>query len=148
MTELKPGDIVEIDTDRGLAYGQVTHCHIAYPEVVRVFAGLHAERPDDLETLSRGPAGFTALFPLGSAIESGRISARHIGHAEIATGARAFPTFTMPIRGKRGEIVYWWLWDGDSLSFVSELNPEADAWPLREVLTAEKFNRSVSELAV
>jgi hypothetical protein len=45
----------------------------------------------------------------------------------------------MPIRDKKGEIIYWWLWDGRGLSYDVELTEAQDALPLREVMTGKRF---------
>ena len=51
MTDFTPGDVVEITTNKGKAYVQVTHIHSSYPPVVRALGGLHDSRPGDLDAL-------------------------------------------------------------------------------------------------
>lgn len=137
--ELNPGDIVEIETPGGLAYAQVTHNHASYPEVVRVLSGLHDSRPSDLETLARSMSHFTAMLPLGAAIERKRVSGTRIGAAAIPEEHEAFPIFRMPIHDKQGRVAYWWLWDGEGLRYETELDADTTDLPIREVMPVDAF---------
>lgn len=136
--KLSPGDIVEIETDAGLSYVQVTHNHVSYPEVVRALPGAHAARPE-LALLAKAPTGFSAMFPLGGALEQGRISGRKVGNYAIPDPDRAFPTFRMPVRDRQGNVVYWWLWDGEGLRLESEAGEANDRLPMREVMSLDSF---------
>lgn len=136
---LHPGDIVEIETPGGLAYVQVTHNHPAYSEVVRALPGLHDSRPGDLAQLAGAESSFSAMVPLGGAIETQRIKAERIGSAEIPPRHKPFPTFRMAVRDRKGDVAYWWLWDGEGLRYETELDEEAQSYPLREVMTADTF---------
>jgi hypothetical protein len=133
---LIPGDIVEIKTDRGLAYVQVTHDHRSYPQVVRVLEGLHQERPSDVEEIAATGTLFSALLPLESMLERGAVPGERIGRAAIPESDRDFPTFKTPIRDKAGAIAYWWYWDGEGLRYDVEPREATDSMPTREVMTA------------
>jgi len=137
--KLSPGDIVEIRTGSGLRYVQVTHNHVSYPDVVRVLPGTHESRPSDPADLAKHETVFSAMMPLGSALESGRLDGEKIGHAAIPEAEKAFPTFKMPIRDKDGGVAYWWFWDGEGLSYAADLSPKAEKYPTREVMTIERF---------
>lgn len=137
--KLHPGDIVEIESGAGLAYVQVTHNHASYPEVVRALPGLHAARPDNVARLAGMEGAFTAMLPLGAALEQGRIAGRRVATAAVPPSCRAFPTFRMPVRDRQGNVAYWWLWDGEGLSHVSSLDDRQAALPLREVMTVQAF---------
>lgn len=137
--KLHPGDIVEIQTPGGLAYVQVTHNHASYPEVVRALPGLHESRPADLGALAQSPSLFTAMLPLGGAIEKKRVKGSMIGSAAIPDRYKTFPTFRMPIRDKRGGTTYWWLWDGESLRYETDLDAQAAEFPMREVMSLDAF---------
>lgn len=147
MTELAPGDIVEITTPNGLAYAQVTHRHPAYPEVIRLLGGLHDTRPADLDALAAGPTRLTAMIPLGGAIARGSLRAERIDARAVPAPDTTFPTFKMPIRDKKGGIAYWWFWDGEGLRYDEQPGPEADAMPLREVLTADRLLERIAQMA-
>lgn len=136
--KLSPGDIVEITTESGLAYVQVTHNHVSYPEVVRVLPGPHETRPE-ITLLAKAPTVFPAMFPLGGALEQGRISGRKVGTYAIPDRDRTFPTFRMPVRDRQGNVVYWWLWDGEGLRFETGSGPGNDELPLREVMPLDNF---------
>lgn len=136
--DFAPGYIVEIRTPAGLAYVQVTHRHPSYPEVVRALPGLHAERPD-LAALAAGPSSFTAMIPLRSALARLGLDGERCARAEVPETERAFPTFRIPIRDKEGGIAYWWFWDGESLSYDTDLGPEREHLPIREVMSSERF---------
>ena len=137
MTEFMPGDIVEIEMPEGLCYLQVTHRHPSYPEVVRTLPGFYASRPADLASLADAKTVFTAIIPLGGAIDQGRIIGRKAGTATVPAPDRTFPTFKMAIRDKQGGVAYWWFWDGDSLRYDENPGPEAESMSPREVMTAD-----------
>lgn len=139
MTEFEPGDLVEIETPKGLAYVLVTHDHPSYPTVVRALAGRHDTRPDDPAALARGPAAFTVMIPLAGALRKLGLEHRRVATLDISKIARNFPTFRMPIRDKQGQIVYWWLWDGRGLTYETDPTARTDALPLREITSANRF---------
>lgn len=142
MTKFAPGDIVEIDTPGGHAFVQVTHNHPSYPEVVRALAGPY-EQGADASVLGKQETLFFAMIPLAGAIDSGAISARLVGNSPVPDAFKRFPTFKMSIldkhEGKRGDVAYWWFWDGDTLSYDADPGPEIDKIPQREVMTVKEF---------
>lgn len=139
MTELNPGDIVEIAVGDRKAYAQVTHRHSSYPSVVRAVAGLYDERPGDLADLVAAKTRFVAMIPLATALERAGASFTVLGNTDLPEDQRDFPIFRMPIRDKQGEIVYWWFWDGRSLSYDVELTSAQETLPMREVMTGARF---------
>lgn len=144
MTRFAPGDIVEIETPRGLAYVQVTHDHPSYPQVVRALPGLHPARPD-LDVLVCREASFVAMVQLS---EAGGIAMRKAGSAPIAEADQPFPTFKMEIRDKiegvRKDIAYWWFWDGDSLTYDTNPSAAMRDLPSREVLSVKRLVERMS----
>ena len=144
MTDFSPGDLVEIVTDKGLAYAQITHNHSSYPPVVRAIAGLHDTRPDDVVAVAQGETAFVAMIPLDGAMKNVNATFEVVGNVDIPKDQCAFPTFRMPIRDKKGEIVYWWFWDGRSLSYDTHLDAVQEKLPLREVMSGRKFLDLVS----
>ncbi|MBS8224694.1 hypothetical protein [Vannielia litorea] len=139
MEDYKPGDIVEIETSKGLAYVQVTHVHPSYPPVVMFLNGPCDKRPENVSTLARVGDHTVAMVPLNGVLK--KLGLRHAkaGEAEIPYAERKFPTFRMPVRGKQGEIIYWWFWDGRGLSYATELDEAEKKMPLREVMSSERF---------
>ena len=147
MTKFVPGDIVEVETPRGLAYVQITHNHPSYPEVARALTGPY-EPGADAAALARLDTRFVAMIPLAGAVDSGFISARLLGNAPVPDGLKAFPKFKMSIldkhEGKRENVAYWWFWDGDTLSYDIDPGPDIENIPLREVMSIEEFMRKIA----
>jgi hypothetical protein len=137
--KLAPGDIVEIETEDGLRYVQVTHDHPSYPEVVRSLPGVFRTRPEDLAELARSESGFSAMVPLAAAIAGKKISAEPVGNAPVPEACAVFPTFRVPIRDRKGDVVYWWLWDGSGLRYETETDETISGYPLREVMAIDAF---------
>ena len=69
------------------------------------------------------------------------------GSAALPEDERKFPTFRMPIRDKQGEIVYWWFWDGQGLSYSVELDAIQDSLPLREVMSSARLLQELQATA-
>lgn len=139
MSRYQPGDIVEIRLEQGLAYAQLTHEHKSYPPVVRLFRGLSDSRPSDLEAHVAQAPRLTAMIPLEQALDRLGLAHEKAGSAALPEDERKFPTFRMPIRDKQGEIVYWWFWDGQGLSYSVELDAIQDSLPLREVMSSARL---------
>lgn len=135
--EFTPGDLLEIAFPHGLAYVHVTHGHASYPPVVRGLAGLHAQRPADPLHLLSGSDGWVAMVSLSPALERRGLTACVVARSD--TAGSPFPIFRTPIRGKTGETLYWWFWNGDTLSYTTELTETQKTWPLREVTSGEAF---------
>jgi hypothetical protein len=146
MTQLQPGDLVEIQTPAGFAYAQVTHTHRAYPEVVRFLAGVHRDALEDTSVLKARPTAFVAMFPLGGAIETETLIGRKVGSMSIPGKHKPFPTFKMPIRDRLGDVVYWWLWKGEGLNYDATQNVSHDALPMREVMAATDLKDKLRNL--
>ena len=145
MKEFSPGDLVEIDTGFGLAYVLVTHDHPSYPTVVRPLAGLHDSRPADLKAVAGGEALSTVMIPLMGALKRLGVSHEVVATIDISDIAHKFPTFRMPIRDKQGNIVYWWFWDGQGLTYEVDPSVEQNAMPLREITSAERFMKLMQQ---
>lgn len=144
MTELSPGDVVEIEVGQKKAYAQIIHNHSSYPPVVRALEGLHDERSAELATLIAGTTRFVAMIPLATALTRAGVTYETLGKYDIPAEHRDFPTFRMPIRDKQGEIVYWWFWDGRGLSYDVKLTEAQNALPIREVMTGSRFLERIS----
>ena len=145
MSELQPGDVVEIRTEAGLRYAVVTHDHASYPSVVQMMKGAHETRPVDPSDVALGEAAFTAMLPLRSVLEKLDLDHEVVATAELDP-QREFPIFRMPIRDKLGEIVYSWFWDGRGLTYEIEPGTDNDALPLREVMSAAAFRKRLDAI--
>jgi hypothetical protein len=108
------GDVIEIETPRGLAYAQYTHEHRDPPRMgslLRVFPGFHETRPSDFSALVEQEEIFSVFFPLGAALNRGifRIAAKR----PVPTRKQPFPVFRSR-NSNLGEPS--WIWDGGKRS--------------------------------
>ena len=137
-----PGDIIEFDTDAGPRHAQVTHLRAPYPDVLRAIApNPTATTPAEI---ANGKTVFTAMVELSRGLRDNGSALRVIGHATIPGESRAFPTFRLPIRNRDGEIVYWWMWDGEGLMVAPEAG-ETDL-PIREILPVAELKKRLAVL--
>ena len=128
----KPGDIVEIETPKGLAYAQFTHRHNEYGQLIRVFPGFHDQRTDDLAEIVRGEEQFMTFVALDACIKDGLLAIA--GHEEVPETKRAFPLFRGNAGRKAHEVVpNWWLWDGEQSWYVGELTEEQRHYPIKSI---------------
>lgn len=137
--DFRPGELVEIALPDRLAHVQMTHLHASYPPVVRVLENRPGARSGDPATIAAGATAFTAMLPLGAVLMRLGLQATRLGVQTIPASDAGFPTFRMPIRGRSGEVLYWWLWDGTSLRYEVAPGTDLDALPMREVMSAEDF---------
>jgi len=133
------GDVIEISTRRGFAYGQVTHEHRLYGWLIRVLRGLHATRPA-IADLVRMPTSFFTFVALEVGLDEGIFQL--IGSSRVPTEAQRLPVFkwSFPARSARDQD--WWLWDpnarGPGMNRVhvgKELSPEHRKLPVEERIT-------------
>lgn len=122
MAKSEIGDIIEIKTAKGLAFGQFTHQDKVMGSLLRILPGFYDVRPSDLETLSAHEQRFHVFFPLEAAISRGIVQV--VGNAPIPAKDKAFPVFC-----SRSEP--WWLWDGTREWRVQSLEPEQRKFPIR-----------------
>ena len=103
------GDVIEIQTSRGLAYAHYSHEHKEpprYGSLLRVLPGFHQSRPADFSEIVQQPSDFSAFFPLGAACNRKLVTI--VANEPIAARHMKFPTF----RGRMSTDHPWWLWDG------------------------------------
>lgn len=132
MARPKIGDVVEIDTGRGLAYAHYSHQHSMYGALLRVFADLKTKRPADLAALVAGKPTFQTFFPLAAALKRGIVSIA--GNVPLSEQAKQFPSFRAGVVDPAtGRVGVWWLWDGKNEVRVGSLTPELRQLPIRGV---------------
>lgn len=137
MNQFFPGDIIEIEIQKGLTYLQVVSLHPSYPEVIRHIEGVYQSTPPDPAVIAKRQSKIIGMAPLASLIEEGTVIGRKIGTEKIPQNFRTFPTFQMPIRDREGQFIYSWFWDGDGIWYDSNLAAVNDQkFPKREVMTA------------
>ena len=143
-TRVKIGDVVEIETKKGLSYAQYTHESEEDGSLLRVFATSYSEPPTDLAEVVRGEVAFTAFFPLRAAIKQGLV--RRAGRAEITPENRIWPMFRWgiphPVSKKVGQ---WYIWDGTDYWKIDSLSDEQRKWPIRSILLMEGLTTRIEE---
>jgi hypothetical protein len=122
----KIGDIVEIETSKGLAYAIYTHRHVKPPRygaLLRVFDQLYSSRPSDFEDLVKTPIRFSTFFPLQAALNHRMV--RIVANVPVPKELSPFPIFRGgnpdPVTKK---VQTWWLWDGEKEWQVGDLTPD------------------------
>ncbi|WP_064843197.1 MULTISPECIES: hypothetical protein [unclassified Rhizobium] len=129
MAKLRIGDIVEINTAKGLAYAHYAHRHKQYGALLRVFGKLFNARPDSFADLVRSRPVFMCFFPLNAAVHRRIVSIA--GDEALPVEARKFPIFRAGVVDPATrKVEVWWLWDGEK------------EWPIGQ-LTAEQRQLSI-----
>jgi hypothetical protein len=141
--DVRPGDLVEIATPEGFAYLHVLHRPASYPPVVRLLPGRHARRPDAPEAVLAAPGGSVLMVPLAEVLDRLGLGAEVVARTPVAER----PRFRMAVRDRTGRVLYWWFWDGDTLSFSDDPKDTETALPLREITGADRFRAVLDETA-
>jgi hypothetical protein len=127
------GDVLELQTPRGLAYAQYTHRNAKFGSLIRVLPGFYADRPVDLATLVSGPSTFVVFYPVRAAVSKG--VATVVARVPVPQHASEFPLFRSgtpdPFSGK---VNNWWLWDGEQSWPVGALSPDQRRLPIRMIV--------------
>jgi hypothetical protein len=133
---LKVGDVIEIETRRGLAYAQYTHRVEGMGYLIRVVEDTFRVRPSCLAAVVRGRTAFKAVFPLQRAVNLKMYEL--VGNHEVPEEDLAFPVFRQ--RGfvdREGRVHDWYLWDGErTWKLQGGLTAETRKYPLREIINA------------
>lgn len=132
MAKLKIGDIVEINTTKGLAYAQYTHRHKQYGALLRVFGSLFEARPSNFTDLISSNPAFMCFFPLAAAVDQGIVSI--VCNLSLPSNAQEFPIFRAGvIDPATRKVGVWWLWDGEREWRIGELTAEQRSLSIRGV---------------
>lgn len=59
------------------------------------------------------------------------------GRAAVPDRDRTFPVFRLPIRNRVGEVLYWWVWDGEGLTVAPQGSTEDLS--IREVMSFDRL---------
>lgn len=106
--KIRVGDVLQILTSQGVAYAQVTHKHVEFGFLIRVFPGFHTEHPKDFSVIVEDEPQFSAFFVVQSAVNQGLLSV--VANVPVPETLQVFPTFRSRNGGPGGSI---WLWDGE-----------------------------------
>jgi hypothetical protein len=130
MAKPQIGDVVEIRTNRGLAYALYTHEHEQYGSLLRVFSRILLERPREFETFLAEQTQFDTFYPLLGAAKRGIV--KIAGHVEIPANLQRFPIFRAEGGISRdGRVLNWWLWDGVREWRIGDLSSNQKQFPIR-----------------
>jgi hypothetical protein len=120
---VKPGDMFEIATPKGLAYFQCVLRVPKYSDLIRILPGFLPEPPSDFSALAQQKELYFTYFPLGAAAKRGivrRASCEPIppGSGKPATMRRA------GARAKGGQVLAWIIEEGKKERLVRQLSPD------------------------
>ena len=128
----KIGDIIEFRVDDSLGYAQFSHWDDNLGHLLRVFPGIHSERPSDLQALADRDEQFYTFYLLGRGVRSGAV--RIVGSASIPNRAQPFPVLRSggPMGG--GIVAPWFLWDGTREWQAESLTDEVRVLSKKEIV--------------
>ena len=130
----KVGDVIEIQTPKGLSYAQYTYKHDVPPKygaLLRVFPGFYMKRPNDFSSIVNQNPQIITFFPLGAACNRGIVHV--VANKKIPESATKLPTFRTGIPDKYGKVKIWWLWDGVREWKVGKFKKGMEKYPIRGV---------------
>jgi hypothetical protein len=118
---IKLGDIFELPTGKGFAYGQYIYNYNRPPEwgaLVRIFEPLFKRRPDNAELLAEESERFLIFFPVGTYVWRG--IAGVVAHAVVPLRYASMPTLRSKLKygdglGFFGPVIEWRFWNGKNL---------------------------------
>jgi hypothetical protein len=120
--QARPGDILEVNTPRGLAYVQYAGKHPKYGTAIRVLPGFFAVRPKDWTALI-AQEGYFTFYPVGVAVSQGAVA--------IAANQPVPPGRELPTRFRRagwrtpeGRVTTWLICEGAQERLRTELSGE------------------------
>lgn len=130
MPRKKIGDVIEIETKRGLAYALYSHEHKMYGSLLRVFERKFPARPERFDALVQEPLQFETFFPLGAALHRKIVAVA--GHVVVPVHLHRFPLFRDGVANpKTKQVANWWLWDGEREWMIGSLKEEQKSYPIR-----------------
>jgi hypothetical protein len=133
VRRIKSGDVFEIHTQKGLAYAQFLFKDKMYGNLIKVFKGFFAKRPEYVQDLMELPVQLKTFIPLQAAINQGIFEV--IGRQPVSDEDAQLPLFKMGIRDPHsGKVAVWFLWDGKREWRIDELTSEQRSYPWRGTL--------------
>jgi hypothetical protein len=126
---IRIGDVIEIQTRKGLAYAQFTHKHPRYSALIRVLPAFSEERPNDLRETVEKRARFVTFIPLQAAVNRSLLAI--VANYPVPEEAQKFPLFRAGMVDPRSrKVEVWWLWDGEKEWRVGDVAPEQWGLPI------------------
>ncbi|MAZ20245.1 hypothetical protein [Roseovarius sp.] len=131
----KIGDVIQILTSGGVAYGQFTHKHGRFGPLLSVFDGFYAKAPDNFSQVVAERPNFNTFFPLQPALNEGLLSV--VANVPVAASNSEFPKFRTRVVTPDGQCGPWWIWDGENEEMLErELTPSEMRYSLRGIISA------------
>ena len=124
------GDVLEVNTPRGLAYIHYTYfTYRPYFEVIRVLPGFFATRPADFSSLVNDPRAFFAFYPVRGAVSQELVEV--VAYHPVSPD-RAFPAVYRwaGARNREGRVLAWRICEGTQETLVRELSEEQRYLPI------------------
>ena len=139
----RPGDLIEVNTPRGLAYLHYTARHPDFGDTVFVLPGLHASRPREWSS-PHEQDGYFAFYPVGAALRQGL--AEVVARLPISAGMDTPPALRRPgARSQDGKVLCWLVWDGKEEVVKPELSPSERHLPIGAIWNHEMLLLRLSE---
>jgi hypothetical protein len=130
---IRPGDVIEIPTSRGLCYAHYSLKKNQWGALLRILPGFFAQRPKNICALVKEKEKFVTFFPLQAAVN--RKIFEVVEFCEVPESARDFPLFRAAGYVDRdGKVHDWWLWDGEREWRIGTLTSEQLKLPIRSVI--------------
>ena len=130
---VKIGDVVEIQTCKGLAYCQVTHTRKSWGSLLRVLPGFLERRPKGFHEILQQEEKFATFFPLQFAVSHGIF--KIVANEAVPERALKFPLFRAAgFIDRKGRVHDWWLWDGEQEWQIGKLKKKQLKLPILEVI--------------
>lgn len=127
------GDLIEVETPRGLAYVQYSHRSPRSGALIRVLPGFFETRPNSFEKIVAEKERFYAFFPVDAAVAQNLVTV--VANEEVPKTIRNFPLMRMAgLPDRHGTVRDWWLFDGVREWPVDGLTPEQQSLSINEIL--------------
>ncbi len=117
------GDVIEIRTEKGLAYAQYVLRKEQWGALLRILPGFFSKRPTDLCELVKEEKRVVTFFPLQAAVN--RKIFDIVFNCQVPEPASRFPLFRDAGHiDRQGKVHNWVLWDGERSWRVDKLTQE------------------------
>ena len=129
---ISTGNIIEVRLAQGYAYGLVLAEPAAYPPAIGFLPQIHSRRLSDV-TPDLWNGGYVVLLsPLDRASANGTLT---VLRSKALAGDFPEPKFRVPVRDRRGRILYQWQWNAGQIELPN--SQDIDTLPIREIVPLE-----------
>lgn len=140
----RPGDILELNTPRGLAYVHYTAKDPEYGDAIRVLPGFFTTRPSDFTALATSPDAYFTFYPAALAVSQGLVEV--VAHQPVPP-EQGLPTVyrRAGARSREGRVLAWLICEGTKETLVRELSDEQRHLPIASIWNHEALVYSLTE---